>query len=132
MIIIEGGDYAGKTTLVNALIKNGIKEKIKDRDKIISKEMILNKDIDIIVEKLYNLIKERYSKDKIYILYNCNKEEIDKRISSRGIQDEYDKNAYEYNLLYKNVFNKLCKRLLNIQMINTENKIVEEIMKQLI
>lgn len=131
MIIVEGGDYAGKTTLVNELKRFGIYD-VKDRDKDISCEIVLDKDIYYIANILISKILKKYKDDDIFVLYNCNKNDINIRRMKRNIEDEYDKYAYEYNLIYRDVFKIVSNYCDNVKCINTEskdiNKIIEMIM----
>ena len=94
MIIIEGTDAVGKTSV----IENLRDYKLSDRNKNISKLFDFNISI---IDRVYTL--ENYlsnNDDYVIFLINNDKEELERRINSRKVKDEYDKYAYLYNLMY--------------------------------
>ena len=96
MIILEGTDAVGKTSVINKL--HGFNHVIVDRDKNICKYIDFNISL---IDRVTNIVSYLNTIDDIVIfLINNNKEELEKRIEKRGIIDEYDKFAYLYNLLY--------------------------------
>jgi hypothetical protein len=94
MIILEGTDAVGKTGVIDNLLGYDL----LDRDKNISKLFVF--DISLIdrVNKLVNYLKN--TDNQVIFLINNDKDELERRVSLREIQDEYDKYTYLYNLLY--------------------------------
>lgn len=94
MIILEGTDAVGKTCVINNLKGYNL----LDRDKQISKLFVF--DISLIerVNKLVDYLKK--NNNHVIFLINNDKNELERRVSLREIQDEYDKYTYLYNLLY--------------------------------
>lgn len=94
MIILEGTDAVGKTCVIDNLLGYDL----LDRDKNISKLFVF--DISLIdrVNKLVNYLKN--TDNQVIFLINNDKDELERRVSLRKIQDEYDKYTYLYNLLY--------------------------------
>lgn len=94
MIVLEGTDAVGKTSV----IKNLFGYDLLDRDKHISRLIDFNLSLIDRVNKLkiYLNKKDNY----IIFLINNDKEELERRVKARDKIDEYDKYAYLYNLLY--------------------------------
>ena len=94
MIILEGTDAVGKTSVINNLSNY----KLLDRDKNICKLF----DFNISLVDRANKLKSYLDSNKNYIIFliNNNKDELERRIQLRETIDEYDKYAYLYNLLY--------------------------------
>ena len=94
MIILEGTDAIGKTCVINNLKDYNL----LDRDKNISKLFVF--DISLIdrVKKLVDYLEK--NDNQVIFLINNDKDELERRVSLREIQDEYDKYTYLYNLLY--------------------------------
>lgn len=111
MIILEGTDAVGKSTV----IKNLPVYELKDRDKKISCLM----DFNLSLTERVNRLKEYLAKthNLIIILINNNKEELERRVHLRETIDEYDKYTYLYNLLYLETYLYMeYNRLLNNQL----------------
>ena len=94
MIILEGTDAVGKTSV----IKNLPNYPLLDRDKNISKLFVFNVSLLIRVELLLKYLKT--NENQIIFLINNDQEELEKRVSLRKTHDEFDKFAYLYNLIY--------------------------------
>jgi GTPase SAR1 family protein len=94
MIILEGTDAVGKTSVINNLKEYDF----KDRDKNICS--LIDFKISLIdrVNKLNEYLKR--INDMVIFLINNDKSELERRIYLRDIIDEYDKYTYLYNLLY--------------------------------
>ena len=94
MIILEGTDAVGKTCVINNLLDYDL----SDRDKYISKLFVF--DISLIerVKKLVDYLKK--NDNQVIFLINNDKDELERRVNLRKVQDEYDKYTYLYNLLY--------------------------------
>ena len=94
MIILEGTDAVGKTSVINNLKDY----KLTDRDKEISKLFMF--DISLI-ERVKKII-EYFKKNENYVIFliNSDQKELERRVSLRKIHDEFDKYTYLYNLLY--------------------------------
>lgn len=94
MVILEGTDAVGKTSVINSLKDY----ELSDRDKNISKIMDFNLSLIERVKKLQSYIES--IDNCVIFLVNNDKKELERRIKSRKIIDETDKYAYLYNLLY--------------------------------
>jgi hypothetical protein len=94
MIILEGTDAVGKTSVINNLSDY----ELYDRDKSICSLF----DFNISLVERVNKLNEYFDKYDNYVilLINNDKNELERRIKSRKIVDEYDEFAYLYNLLY--------------------------------
>ena len=94
MIILEGTDAVGKTCVINNLKEYGL----LDRDKNICKLFIF--DISL-VERVKKLI-EYFKNNENYVIFliNNDQQELERRVSLREKQDDFDKYTYLYNLLY--------------------------------
>lgn len=107
-IIIEGTDGVGKTTVIKNLLKEGIICQDRCED-VISKNMLF----DISMEKRAKEIEEKYfSKNQetmIVFLINLDKQELQRRINSREKISEFDLEAYEYGLLYRDTYEYMIR-----------------------
>ena len=94
MIILEGTDAVGKTSVINNLKDY----KLLDRDKKICSLF----DFNISLVDRVNNLKEYLQSTNNYVIFlvNNDKDELERRIQLRKVVDEYDKYAYLYNLLY--------------------------------
>ena len=94
MIVLEGTDAVGKTSVINNLREY----ELVDRDKNICS--LFSFDISLIDR--VNKLKEYLDKTRNYIIFliNNDKSELERIISLREVIDEYDRYAYLYNLLY--------------------------------
>lgn len=127
MIVLEGTDAIGKTSVINNL---GNYELV-DRDKNICNLMDFRISLDERVIKLKDYLEK--SKRKVIFLINNDREELERRISARTKIDEFDKYAYLYNLLYLETYIYMEKNNLlndNLFMIDcTGLTLTEEIQK---
>lgn len=94
MIILEGTDAVGKTSVINNLANY----ELVDRDRNICSLMNFNVSLKERTIKLSNYLEK--SERFIIFLINNDKEELERRIKTRTKIDEFDKYAYLYNLLY--------------------------------
>ena len=94
MIVLEGTDAIGKTSVIKALSEYNL----LDRDKNICRLF----DFDISLLDRVKRLKEYLTNKKEYVIFliNNDREELERRIGQREVIDEYDKFAYLYNLLY--------------------------------
>mgnify|MGYP004546715987 FL=1 len=137
-IIIEGSDGVGKTSTINELKKEHIICQDRSKD-IISKYMMFDVDMEYRTKKYYEFLKNN---DCIVIfLINNDKKELMRRIYSRKKISDFDLQAYEYNILYKDTYlymkennmlnNKLfmidCTGLSLNEQINKVKKIIIDI-----
>ena len=137
-IIIEGTDGVGKTSTINELKKEHIICQDRSKD-IISKYKMFNVDMEYRTKKYYEFLKNN---DCIVIfLINNDKKELMRRIYSRKKISDFDLQAYEYNILYKDTYlymkennmlnNKLfmidCTGLSLNEQINKVKKIIIDI-----
>ena len=111
-IIIEGTDGVGKSTTIKELKKYNILCQDRSRD-IISKYMMFNIDMETRINRYYEYLKNNDC--IVIILINNDKEELMKRIYSRDKISDFDLQAYEYNLLYKETYEYMKEKnmLLN-------------------
>jgi len=98
--VIEGTDGVGKTSTIIELVNKGIV--CFDRDEEICKYMLFDIDEDTRCRAYKKYLDS--VPYKIIFLINDSKEELDRRINIREKISEFDKYAYEYNLLYKNTY----------------------------
>ena len=114
MIILEGTDAVGKTSVINKLKIY----KLVDRDKNICSLF----DFSISLTDRVNKLKEYLDRNKNHVIFlvNNDKAELERRIQLREKVDEYDKFAYLYNLLYLETYlymnqkNLLCNKLFMV------------------
>ena len=94
MIILEGTDAVGKTSVINNLSDY----ELLDRDKNICKLF----DFNVSLVDRANKLKKYLDTNKNYVIFliNNDRAELERRIQLRKVVDEYDKYAYLYNLLY--------------------------------
>ena len=123
MIVLEGTDAVGKTSVINNLKDY----QLFDRDKNICKLF----DFNISLLDRVNKLKEYLNNNKNYIIFliNNDKEELERRVKLRETIDEYDRYTYLYNLLYLETYlymeenNLLCGKLF---MVDCTGLSVEE------
>lgn len=94
MIILEGTDAVGKTSVKNNLCEY----ELLDRDKEVCKLFDFNISLNDRAIKLNKYLIN--SKNYVIFLINNDREELERRVYKREVIDEYDKYAYLYNLLY--------------------------------
>ena len=137
MIILEGTDAVGKSTVINNLKEYNI----QDRDKYISSLFDFNISLNTRVTKLYEYLNNHYN--NIIFLINNDKDELERRINLREKIDEYDKYTYLYNLMYLKTYlymeynnmllNKLymidCTNLNEEQQIKKVKKLIDNRIK---
>lgn len=94
MIVLEGTDAVGKTSVINRLIDY----ELIDRDKNVCKLFDFNISLLDRVKQLRKYLDE----NDIYLIFliNNDNKELEKRIYLRKKIDKYDRYAYLYNLLY--------------------------------
>lgn len=110
--VIEGTDGVGKTTTITGLINEGIV--CSDRDKEICKYMLFDIDMKTRCENYEKYLNN--NEIKVLFLVNNSKKELERRINQREKISEFDKQAYEYNELYKNTY-------IEMQKYNVKNKL---------
>ena len=98
MVILEGTDAVGKTSVIKLLKEY----KLKDRDKNICKLFDFNISLLERVIKLKKYLDN--NNNYVIILINNDRNELEKRISLRENIDDYDRYTYLYNLLYLETF----------------------------
>ena len=114
MIILEGTDAVGKTSVINNLSNY----ELVDRDKNICSLF----DFSISLIDRANKLKEYLDRNENYVIFlvNNDKAELERRIQLREKVDEYDKYAYLYNLLYLETYlymkqkKLLCNKLFMV------------------
>lgn len=119
-LVVEGSDGVGKSTLVANLAQLGIL--CQDRAvKEITKMMKPHID-----EQQRVLTVSRYLEDnsncKVVFLYMSNESELYKRIYSRKIISEYDKNTIIFQRLYVDTYLKLSQIYNNIYLVDCFGK----------
>ena len=98
MVILEGTDAVGKTSVIKLLKEY----KLKDRDKNICKLFDFNISLLERVIKLKKYLDN--NNNHVIILINNDRNELEKRVSLRENIDDYDRYTYLYNLLYLETF----------------------------
>jgi len=135
MIILEGTDAVGKSSVINNLNDY----KLLDRDKNICKLFDFNVSLLDRVNKLNEYLNN--NKNYVIILVNNDKEELERRVDLRDTIDEYDRYTYLYNLLYLETYlymeknDLLCNRIFMVdctgltleEQTNRVKEIVDEI-----
>ena len=135
MIILEGTDAVGKSSVINNLNDY----ELLDRDKNICKLF----DFNVSLLERINKLKEYLNNNKNYIIFlvNNDKDELERRVSLRDTIDEYDRYTYLYNLLYLETYlymeknDLLCNRIFMVdctgltleEQTNRVKEIVDEI-----
>lgn len=135
MIILEGTDAVGKSSVINSL--NAYK--LLDRDKNICKLF----DFNVSLLDRVNKLNEYLNNNKNYVIFlvNNDKEELERRVDLRDTIDEYDRYTYLYNLLYLETYlymeknDLLCNRIFMVdctgltleEQTNRVKEIVDEI-----
>lgn len=104
--IIEGTDGVGKSTTIEALLKEGIICQNRSMD-MISINMEFDIPLEVRAKKYHEYLK--HIDKKIIILVNNDKEELERRINLRPTISKFDKLAYAYNGLYLETFNYMLK-----------------------
>ena len=99
-IVIEGTDAVGKTETIKKLLSNGII--CKDREAIISENMVFDIPMQLRVQKYNEFLKE--TTDLIIFLINNDKKELLRRVHLRKEISSFDLKTYEYNQLYKETY----------------------------
>lgn len=94
MIILEGTDAVGKSSVITNLKDYNL----QDRDKFISKLFMFDISLLDRVNRLVQYLKT--NNNQVIFLVNNDKEELERRVGLRSIHDEFDKYAYLYNLMY--------------------------------
>ncbi len=127
-IVVEGGDFTGKTTIARVLMSLGLP--VRDRSEHISHYMVLGKNIESIRKQVKVSLSDCHASDLVVILAAKNKLTIAKR-EKRAFLDKYDKKAQRYNELYKKVFsvinppNVLTLFVDDLNLFEEVSKIVE-------
>ena len=127
-LVIEGGDFAGKSTLLSSLLEYSIF--CKDRDLIhISRYML-----DIYSDKARFNIIGRFIKNssttKFIFMYITDTKELNRRMKTREVLDELDEDALKYNLMYCRLCNYLkSQNLQNVFIIKDNKFIMEDLIK---
>ncbi len=135
MIILEGTDAVGKSSVINNLNDY----KLLDRDKNICKLF----DFNVSLLDRVNKLNEYLNNNKNYVIFlvNNDKEELERRVDLRDTIDEYDRYTYLYNLLYLETYfymeknDLLCNRIFMVdctgltleEQTNRVKEIVDEI-----
>ena len=118
LLVIEGTDLTGKTTLVKKLIKNGYL--CMDRDQYDFSNYV---DINKTPEECAESILENYKKhqNRLVIVLcdyltsgNLLKERLEIRKQQKGKLSKYDEQCVEYNKLYIDIVSILKKKMDNI------------------
>lgn len=127
--IIEGTDGVGKTSTITHLIEQGIV--CFDRSETICKYMLF----DVSMESRISAYMEYLSTIKPYFvvfLTNESREELEARINSRDSISEFDKMAYEYNILYRDTYRNMVNLALNnpIELVDCTGLTIDEQVNQ--
>ena len=123
MIVLEGTDAVGKTSVINNLKEYNL----IDRDKEICKLMDFHISLITRSNKLSKYLKN--TNNYIIFLINNDKKELERRINLRSVIDEYDKYTYLYNLLYLETYLYLEHNNMlynHLYMVDCTNLTIEE------
>ncbi len=123
MIVLEGTDAVGKTSVINNLKEYNL----IDRDKEICKLMDFHISLITRSNKLSKYLKN--TNNNIIFLINNDKKELERRINLRSVIDEYDKYTYLYNLLYLETYLYLEHNNMlynHLYMVDCTNLTIEE------
>ncbi len=109
--ILDGGDLAGKTTVLNYLTQAGYV--CADRDvKNICPYMFEHIDADVRFAKIYEFIN--LNRRPIVFMYNTNEKVLAERLEMRRaageVDSKFDQSALMYNIMYKELAERLNER----------------------
>ncbi len=123
--IIEGADGVGKTSTITQLIEKGII--CLDRSEFICKYMLFDVSMETRVSAYREYLKE-IAPYFVVFLTNNSREEIESRINRRKSISEFDKMAYEYNILYRDTYRKMAEFELDnsIELVDCTGLSVDE------
>lgn len=127
--IIEGTDGVGKTTTITRLIEEGIV--CLDRSEFICQYMLL--DVPMKVRILaYKEYLKKIAPYFIVFLTNDSRDELERRINRRSVISEFDKIAYEYNLLYQKTYKAMANMKIEnpIELVNCTGLSIAEQVEQ--
>ncbi|SFR68293.1 HIT family protein [Anaeromicropila populeti] len=125
-IIFDGGDMAGKSTIIKFLREFGFN--IKDREpEFICKYMLTSYSQEDRVEKLKINFKTKLDGRLIIFIYNDDEAIINKRIKERkldGTLSKFDDDAVMYNKMYRDTGENILKdnTIKNFYLYNTSGK----------
>ncbi len=106
-IIIEGTDGVGKSSTIEALIKEGII--CQDRCmEVFSKNMLFDIPMEERCKKYQEYLKTHDK--KVIFLVNNSRLELESRINKRERLSEYDTEAFKYNQLYLDTYNYMMEK----------------------
>lgn len=129
-IIFDGGDMAGKTTIISILRNLGFD--IEDRHpEYICKYMLTDYTHENRVSHLKTNLKSVLSNNLVIFLYNDDDVLIEKRINERkqdGTLSKFDEDAVLYNHMYKDSGEEIVKdkEIRNFYVYNTSSKFLFE------
>lgn len=138
LIIVEGTDLIGKSTVVEMLIKSGYV--CLDRDQYgFSNHVTLFEKPETMVNKVrYNYAgRDNY---RIIIMYTSDNSILDERLISRitehALLSEYDFKAADYNCIYHQMLNQFLdegdKEIISIDVFGkTPDMIIDELLKEI-
>ena len=123
--IIEGTDGVGKTSTIVELIKQGIV--CFDRSDFICKYMLFDIPMDVRVSAYREYLNE-ISPYYVIFLTNNSRAELENRINSRTIISDFDKKAYEYNVLYVKTYEAMLEEHIDnpIELVDCTGLTVDE------
>lgn len=128
--IIEGTDGVGKTTTIEGLLKLGIICQDRCMD-VISVNMLFDIPMEVRAKKYQEYLKN--IDKKVIFLVNNDREEIERRINIRERLSEFDKLAYEYNVLYLDTYNYMKERNMlegKLFLVDCTGLSIEEVLNE--
>lgn len=127
--IIEGTDGVGKTSTIVQLIEQGIV--CLDRSEFICQYMLFNVQMETRVLAYKEYLKE-ITPYFVVFLTNDSREELETRINRRTSISEFDKLAYEYNILYRDTYREMSNLKLEnpIELVDCTGLSVAEQVRQ--
>lgn len=129
--IIEGTDGVGKTSTITQLIEQGLV--CFDRSEIICKYMLFDVPMEIRISAYQKYLKE-IAPYFVMFLTNNSRDELESRINSRPTVSDFDKMAYEYNVLYNNTYVEMSKYHIDnpIELVDCTGLTADEQVKEVI
>mgnify|MGYP001111242964 CR=1 FL=1 len=128
-LVIEGGDGAGKSTLVNELAQKGILTQDRAVEEVTrSMKTYLTRDERI--QKVERYLRNNPAKNLVF-LYISDENVLHDRVFNREIVDEFDKEAIVTQRLYLDTYNTL-KNYPNLFLVDGLNKNPQEIANEVI
>lgn len=123
-IIIEGCDFAGKTTLANRLVQLGMAPQERDLENF---SFWIRDYYD--PELINETIKEKINKNLKYVVITLDEEVLKERMNSREVLSEFDKIAPVSNRIYSEIDLKGMENVFKIHINSKEDNAFQLLLK---